>query len=201
MLSDVKQTSCYKLAIRVSAVLCFFWIVSWQFYPAYGIFLLIPYLIMAIVYSMTFIHSIVWGVNNRKKYNAPHLPFLICLLALILFICWPSASQSKRYHKNLSNLCIQHNSGCACNAGLYVDTYLAQSNFLASDINAVYLTDLKKFRLYIGEYDEESQQILININRNKITTIKKYNNIPGQVGIIKKQEFGLNYLKQNHVFQ
>lgn len=202
---SISQSQRYKRSIWISVVTISTWICTWQFYAVWWLFLLLPYTIVFLAFIIEFIGSLHWGIISKKTCYYPFLPLHINLITFLVIFSWPSVHQTKRYPKFTHSLCEQAPDICACHSNLYVDYYLAGTGFLAADLNAVYLTDRKNFRLYVGTYLEDNQEINIHLNGDHITTVKTttegISTLWTDKIILEKRIFSLIYLEQNHVFQ
>lgn len=88
---------------------------------------------------------------------------------------------------------------------MYLQYYLAGTGILATDVNAVYLTDLKNFRVYLGTYKEGDEKINIEYNRDIVVAIKTSTEYVSSYWtdpiIIEKKGFVLSELIKNKPYE
>ncbi len=158
----------------------------------------------ALLAMLLFGGSLIFMVLNRKAYQYAYLPFLINLTTIVVILSLPPLDSNKRYFKWETNMFKYAGSNCPCN--LYVEYYCVfGGGATATDMDAVYLTDKKKFRLYLGKYDEGDERIDIKCNRAKITVTKTGTGFTAlhqsAPNIIERKTFYLNQLINDSIFE
>ena len=178
---------------------------SAQLYNTLWILSLFIYLIVFIVFVAVFIGSIIFLILNRKEYSHAAVPFYINLWTIIVICTMPSDAQNKLHHLNADNLCKYKDSNCPCNSNLYLDYYVAYlGGATSTDVNAVYLTDCKNFRLYLGTYNE-GENFSVKIKGDIVfvakTSTEYISTLWSDPIVLDQQRFSLTRLKSEHVFQ
>lgn len=201
---NITQSRRYKWSVGLCLTVVSIWICTWPFYPQFWWLLLLPYLMLIIIFFIELAGSIIFLIKNQKKYDQPYLPLIINIIAFVVILCWPSVNTNKRYPQYSYNLCTRASSHCDCNLDLYEEYYLALSGFQSSDLIAVYLTDKKNFRLYLGVY-REGEQINVKLDGDYITIVKttteSIDTLWNKERVMQKQKFSLIDLKRKHIFQ
>lgn len=189
------QNKTHRLSLISSFVLISAYICTWRFVAIYS-FLLIPLDFFIIVHhAAVTARGIVYWIKRRKE-ELSFIPFFISVMALVVIFYLPPVYSNKSYHKGTYCVCGYLKNTCPCN--LYTEHYLAASSFMATDLNSIYLTDLKNFRVYIGTYSEGDERIDVQCNRNMVVAIKTKAGYPT---VIDKKEFVLYDLIKNHCFE
>jgi hypothetical protein len=118
-------------------------------------------------------------------------------MAIVTIVLVPSINHNKNYHKSTIDLSNYQSTSCNCH--LYIESYLVSSNFMATDINALYLTDSLSFRIYEGTYDEGDGGISTTCKGDSIL-VEKYNHETlginsGKLKTVEKKSYSLKDLK------
>jgi hypothetical protein len=191
-----------KSSIIAAILIILAYLATWRFGPIYGLILVLPDLIIIVYYISIFFTDIIYWIENRKD-DKSFIPFFISFVALVVIFYLPPIYSNKCYPKGTYRLCGDVKNNCPCN--LYREHFLAVSSFMATDQNAVYLTDLKNFRIYLGNYNEGRERIDITCNGDIITAIKTGNQYvwPHWTDplVIDKKGFVLSELIKNRPFE
>jgi|GEM_PF-5469843 len=195
-------TQSSKSSITAAALLILIYIATWRFWPVYALILFIPDLVIIVYYTSIFFTDVIYWIQNRKD-DKPFMPFCISFAALMVIFYLPPIHSNKSYPKGAYNLFARMKDKSACD--LYLQYYLAGSGFLATDVNAVYLTDLKNFRVYLGTYKEGYEKINVESDGHIIIAIKTsteyVNSYWTDPIVLDKKGFVLSELIKNKPFE
>jgi hypothetical protein len=136
------------------------------------------------------------GDGKPEKYDKSFIPLLINIVGfVVIHYCMPTIHQNKAYPTGSYSLNTSGN--VRYGSGLYVEYYrVFGGGFMTTDENAVYLTDRRNFRLYLGVEDEDNKSIDVTCDGDLITKsiYEAGYRHPGQ------QSFSLKELQNGHVF-
>ncbi len=201
---NVIKSKAFRRSVTTAITLIIAYAITWRFCATLWVIILFIDLVAFLCYFTVFLESIVFWIRNRKKFSHPFVPFCIGIVPILIFFVSPSTSRNKSYHLQTVNLCERHKSNCPCN--LYFDFYkIYKGGTGETDVGAVYLTDLKTFRKYIGTYDAGDEQIDIKCNGDNIITTKTSNeglNLQWtSPKVIERKKFSLKDLKKQQAFE
>jgi hypothetical protein len=179
-------------------------IITWRFWPVWSFILFFIDFFIFLIYLVVIIQSIMFWLGKRKIFKNAFFPFLINSIPMIVILLSPPMGRNKSYYKRTTDLQQfkgEYSTGCH----LYVESYLISCGFMATDVDALYLTDSLNFRLYEGTYDEGDGSIVTSCKGDSIL-IEKYVHEKlgvnfGALKVVERKSYNLNDLKRNHIFE
>lgn len=190
MTHNITRSRSFRLSVTISIIIIVAYGFTCQLYAKWNMLLILPDFVIAIIFLVIIIESIFSWPQNKKTHRRPWLPLLINLLAILVMYCIPSINRCKRYPQGSYKLC-DHAAG-PCDSSLHVDYYTIVRSYMADDVEAVYLSDHKNFRVYLGTYDEGDEHIRITVKGDSISTVKTSRS----TGVLKEVEQHVYSLKQ-----
>ncbi len=165
-----------------------------RFCGAYSFFLFLPCLLVALLYLVNVLVNIVFAVARRKKYDRSSIPLRLNIVALLFLYILPTANHNKAYPRGCYSL--QGSTNYSNVGGLYREYYkVFGGGFMTTDEIAIYITDHRNFRLYLGTYDESNKSINVVCNGDQITATKETSDK------IERKVYSLKLLKESHYFE
>jgi hypothetical protein len=203
MLKVTKSVS-FHWSLWTSLTVLLAYMVVREFNAVWALFIILPAVAIAVTFIVVFVRSIMFWISNRSTIGYPFLPLFInvfCIIIISFFM--PPIYTGKHYHKG--TYLLNGNKYCTCKSELYTERYLAASGFMTTDLDAVYITDKKNFRLYAGVDDENvTHRVNITCQGDKITVTEiSLEGISEQWSnpkLMKKLVFSFKELKANHQF-
>lgn len=194
--TSIKESEAFRWSVKISSVAVIGYAVLCRFNAVCSFLLALPSLLISIAYLLNVLTNIVFGIVNRKKYDRSSIPLRINMVGfVVMYCCIPTINQNKAYPTGSYSLNTSGN--VRYGSGLYVEYYrVFGGGFMTTDENAVYLTDRKNFRLYLGLDDEGNKSIEVACDGDLITK-SIY-----EAGFRhpKQQYFSLKELQNGHVF-
>src|ERR1700744_1727412 len=144
-MKSLSQSAVFKLSIVSSALLIIYFIFTSQFW-AHWWFIFIPVGLGAILFHIIImIKCVVFWAKYSGEYSQPHIPFSIVVLSILITYGIPSHNKSKHYYIGSGKLFNYKSGNCKCD--LSAEYYCAsKGGYMATDLNAEYLTDSISFR-------------------------------------------------------
>lgn len=170
-----------------SAILLTFFSLKSQYSAYWGLVFFAVGVILFPALLIQIIGSVRLWLKNRSEVPDSYKPLLIYLAAIGICFCLPNSDRSKQYFKSKTLL---ESAITEPKDKLYLEIYCISTGFLATDVDAEYLTDDKNFRLFLGTYDEGGEHIGLELTKdslsitNPIDTVENMNyahpNLPNQ---------------------
>ncbi|MDB5133207.1 MAG: hypothetical protein JWR02_2956 [Mucilaginibacter sp.] len=203
-MNNITKTNAFKHAATSATLLLIAYAITWRFYVMWWFILAFVDLTIIIFYLVVTANSLACWIRNQKNYKYPYLPLVINISAILLLIVSPSIHRNKSYPSYKGSLCKWVKSDCGCN--LHFEMYtIFKGGAYETDMQAVYITDLKNFRKYIGISSEGAEEIDVKCNGDNITVTKTssegVNTYWTSPKIIEKSKFSLKELKRKQVFE
>jgi hypothetical protein len=200
----ITKSSHFWWSVIVGALAILAYIFTWQFYAVYWLVLSFANLIIAVFFLVVIVQSVVFGATNGKKYKGPFIPLYINVMVITILCYLPPTDHSKHYPKGTYSLAKR--IGPKYGTGLYLKCYMVFGGGAGStDVNAIYLTDNKNFRLFLGVFDEYYDAVDVQCNGDQIIATKKTLNGTNIKSTnwkcIWKKTFSLKSLKAGHAFE
>ncbi len=200
---EITKSKIFRQAIISSVLLVIYFLCTSQFWPHWWFVLILIAPFLLVFFLIIFVKCIISWIKDRKSYRRPYIPFCVTTLAILIVYFLPSYIMSKRYYKNTSSLCYYKPSNCNCT--LYAEYYCVFGNgFMATDVNAKYLTDSVTFRKYLGFYDEGDEAIEVVCKGDTITVTKTstefISTMWSKPQILERKTYMLSALKKQHAF-
>jgi hypothetical protein len=194
--TSIKESEAFSWSVKISLAAVIGYAVVGRFNAVCSLLLVFPSLIIAIAYLLNVLINIVWGTVNRKKYDRSSIPLRINMVGfLVMYCCMPTINQNKAYPTGSYSLNTSGN--VRYGSGLYVEYYrVFGGGFMNADGDAVYLTDRKNFRLYLGVEDEGNKSIEVTCDGDRITK----SIYEAGYRHPEQQTFSLKELQNGHVF-
>ncbi|GAA3981963.1 hypothetical protein [Mucilaginibacter dorajii] len=194
--TSIKESEAFSWSVKISLAAVIGYAVLGRFNAVCSFLLVLPSLLIIIAYLLNVLINIVWGIVNRKKYDKSFIPLLINIVGFVgIHYCMPTINQNKAYPAGSYSLNTSGN--VRYGSGLYVEYYrVFGGGFMNADGDAVYLTDRRNFRLYLGVEDEGSKSIDVTCNGDLIT--KGIHELGYRYP--RQQTFSLKALQKGHVF-
>ena len=121
--------------------------VLWCYLGRYSFFLFLAAFFLVLFYIAGVIVSLVFWVSGRKKFKQAYIPTVVNISIALLIYLLPSVVYSKQYPK--CGRSVNKPKGCGCNKDLYLEYYtIIGGGYMTTDLDAVYLTDKKNFRIF-----------------------------------------------------
>ena len=177
---------------------------TWWFYAMWWFVIMFIDFAFSCLYSIVTLGSIVFYIRNFRKIERAFVPLIINLLTVVVVSCCPSINRNKSYPKQSIDLSKNQGTKCACH--LYREDYCVfAGGATTTDLDAVYLTDLKNFRVYIGVFDEAHQHITIRCDGDHIAMLKtgseEIDTMWTAPVLLERQSYSLKILAHDHSFQ
>lgn len=158
--------------------------------------------VLVIILVVNVIQNLVFWIGNYKEFRRAWLPLFLNVLTVLIPFCTPSYVYNKDHPHGTTAL----SPVCRCKPQLYLARYTVYAQGAwGADLDGVYLTDQKNFRVFVTTVDQADESVSIICNGDKLF-VTKYSSAGGDTykeepRKIKEYTFSLKKLIAAHRFE